>query len=81
MEVSSGAKPNRLQKLGIDTSAIPKSVLEKHDHFDAIWEGKVKDTIYLPKLQSISVIKRQAKERAHQAMLENKSDVKLDGVK
>jgi hypothetical protein len=68
MEVS------RLQKIGIDTSAIPSSVLEKYNHFDNIWEGKVKDTIYLPKLQPLAVMKRQA-------MSENKSDVKTEGVK
>ena len=83
MEASSGANANtsRLHKIGIDTSAIPRSVLEKYDHFDAIWEGKVKDTIYLPKLQSLEVIKRQAKERAHQAMPENTRDVSVPGVK
>ena len=71
------AKPEpktRLETLGINTSAIPKLVLMKHEHFDSIWEGKVKDTIYLPKLLPLSVLKRQTVQQTQ--VKKNEEDVK-----
>ncbi len=64
---SNPKQPHPLELLGFDIRAVPQSALQKHDHFDGIWESQVKNTIYLPKLLTVDEMKEKARKNATRA--------------